>query len=136
MMKGIMAQDTFAGPAPAASRPRRKFFWKPRPTPQGYWKRNFPFFLLHVSALTAVFTGLSWPVIAFALITFWARVFFVTGFYHRYFSHRSFKTSRAFQFLMGFGGPDITAITIRTQTVRRTSTRRVRAASGGPISVG
>jgi stearoyl-CoA desaturase (delta-9 desaturase) len=30
-------------------------------------------------------------------------MFFVTGAYHRYFSHRSYKTSRAFQFLLAFG---------------------------------
>jgi stearoyl-CoA desaturase (delta-9 desaturase) len=31
-------------------------------------------------------------------------MFAITGFYHRYFSHRAFKTSRVFQFLMGFAG--------------------------------
>jgi stearoyl-CoA desaturase (delta-9 desaturase) len=31
-------------------------------------------------------------------------MFFITGFYHRYFSHRTFKTSRPIQFLMGFLG--------------------------------
>lgn len=30
------------------------------------------------------------------------RMFAVTGFYHRYFSHRTFKTSRWFQFVMAF----------------------------------
>ncbi len=100
-----MARETLAAPAAGSAEYRkRKFFWKPRPKPKGYWKRNFPFFLLHVSALAAVFTGISWPVVVFTLVTFWARVFFVTGFYHRYFSHRSFKTSRPFQFVMGVLG--------------------------------
>jgi len=30
-------------------------------------------------------------------------MFFVTGAYHRYFSHRSYKTSRWFQFVLGVG---------------------------------
>jgi len=32
------------------------------------------------------------------------RMFFVTGFYHRYFSHRSFKATRPVQFLMALAG--------------------------------
>lgn len=35
---------------------------------------------------------------AVALLTLFARVFGLTAFYHRYFSHRAFKTSRWFQF--------------------------------------
>src|SRR6266446_3192037 len=39
----------------------------------------------------------------FALIHFASLlIFFVTAGYHRYFSHRSFKTSRVFQFVIAF----------------------------------
>src|SRR5690625_2053096 len=31
-------------------------------------------------------------------------MFFITGGYHRYFSHRSYKTSRFMQFILAFGG--------------------------------
>jgi stearoyl-CoA desaturase (delta-9 desaturase) len=34
---------------------------------------------------------------------YFVRMFFVTAGYHRYFSHRSFKTSRVMQFLFAFG---------------------------------
>ena len=37
-----------------------------------------------------------------AVALYYARMFFVTAGYHRYFSHRSFKTSRAFQFILAF----------------------------------
>jgi stearoyl-CoA desaturase (Delta-9 desaturase) len=33
-----------------------------------------------------------------------ARMFFITGVYHRYFSHRSYHMGRVMQFLMAFGG--------------------------------
>jgi stearoyl-CoA desaturase (delta-9 desaturase) len=39
-----------------------------------------------------------------ALAVYAARMFAITGFYHRYFSHRTFKTSRAVQFLFALLG--------------------------------
>ncbi|MCY4187512.1 MAG: acyl-CoA desaturase, partial [Bryobacterales bacterium] len=39
-----------------------------------------------------------------ASASFLVRMFAITGFYHRYFSHQSFRTSRAFQALMAFAG--------------------------------
>ena len=38
-----------------------------------------------------------------AIVVYFARMIVVTAGYHRYFSHRSFKTSRAFQFLLALG---------------------------------
>jgi stearoyl-CoA desaturase (Delta-9 desaturase) len=35
---------------------------------------------------------------------YFGRMFFITGAYHRYFSHRTYKTSRPFQFLLALGG--------------------------------
>jgi stearoyl-CoA desaturase (delta-9 desaturase) len=37
-------------------------------------------------------------------VNYWMRMFFITAGYHRYFSHRAFKTSRAFQLVLAFGG--------------------------------
>jgi len=60
-----------------------------------------PFFGAHLFALAAVlYYGWSWSGLALAVAFYYLRIFFVTGFYHRYFSHRTFKTSRVFQFLM------------------------------------
>ena len=61
-----------------------------------------PFFLAHLACFAAFFVGFRWSYLALCLGLFWARMFFVTAGYHRYFSHRSFKTSRSFQFLMAF----------------------------------
>lgn len=58
-----------------------------------------PFFLLHASALLILVVGWSYVALAVAVVVHFARVFGLTAFYHRYFSHRAFKTSRVVQFL-------------------------------------
>lgn len=59
---------------------------------------------MHLLLLTVPFVGVSWPAVIAMLLTYWMRVFALTGGYHRYFSHRAFKTSRAFQFVLAFLG--------------------------------
>ena len=44
--------------------------------------------------------GLSLGGVALALVAYFARMALVTAGYHRYFAHRAFKTSRAFQFVL------------------------------------
>ena len=66
--------------------------------------RNLPFATVHALALTAIWTGVSWPAVVVCLGLYWMRVFFITGFYHRYFSHRSYRTSRVFQSVIAFLG--------------------------------
>jgi stearoyl-CoA desaturase (Delta-9 desaturase) len=63
-----------------------------------------PFWLVHVACLGALFTGVTWSALAVCLALFWLRMFGVTAGYHRYFSHRSYKTSRAFQFVLALFG--------------------------------
>ncbi|MDX1682857.1 MAG: hypothetical protein R3336_07040, partial [Phycisphaeraceae bacterium] len=65
------------------------------------WRRAVPFAALHLGCLLVLVTGVSWTAVAVCLGLYIARMFFVTGFYHRYFAHRGFQTSRAFQFVMG-----------------------------------
>jgi len=55
---------------------------------------------MHVSCLFVLLTGVSWGAVAVCLAAFWVRMFAVTAGYHRYFAHRSFKTSRTFQFIL------------------------------------
>jgi len=62
------------------------------------------FWAVHVAALAGVlYLGFSWQWAVAAVAIYFARMVVVTGAYHRYFSHRSFKTSRWFQFLMALG---------------------------------
>jgi len=68
------------------------------------WLRSTPFILVHLLPLAAVWTGVTSFDVALCAVLFALKMFFVTAGYHRYFSHRAFKTSRAMQFLLAFGG--------------------------------
>ena len=59
-----------------------------------------PFLLAHVVCLAAIWTGVSGTALALCVGLYVARMFGVTAGYHRYFSHRSYKTSRVGQFLL------------------------------------
>jgi stearoyl-CoA desaturase (delta-9 desaturase) len=62
-----------------------------------------PFALVHVVAIAgAVAVGFSWKLLGLALALYYGRMAFTTIGYHRYFSHRTFKTSRWFQFVLAF----------------------------------
>ena len=68
------------------------------------WLRCLPFAAMHLAALAVISTGWSAVALAVGAGSFLVRMFAITGFYHRYFSHRSFRTSRPFQALMAFLG--------------------------------
>jgi stearoyl-CoA desaturase (delta-9 desaturase) len=62
------------------------------------WPRVLPFVLLHAACLGALWVGTSSIALGLAAVLFVLRMFAVTAFYHRYFSHRAFRTSRMAQF--------------------------------------
>jgi stearoyl-CoA desaturase (delta-9 desaturase) len=68
------------------------------------WPRVAPFVLLHLGCLGVLWTGVSTFSVAVALGLYGLRMFAITAFYHRYFSHRSFSTSRAAQFAFALLG--------------------------------
>src|SRR6478752_4897237 len=66
--------------------------------------RTWPFWAVHLGAAYALYLfGFSWSGLALAIALYFGRMFFVTGAYHRYFSHRSYKTSRWFQLVLAVG---------------------------------
>ncbi len=82
-----------------------KFRDRPLPGPRtrGYqWLGTMPLVLAHVACLAVLYTGATWQDWAVCVFLYFARMFAVTGAYHRYFSHRTFKTSRWFQFVLAF----------------------------------
>jgi stearoyl-CoA desaturase (Delta-9 desaturase) len=65
---------------------------------------TIPFWGVHLGALAGVlWLGLTWQGVLLAVAAYLPRMFFVTGAYHRYFSHRSYKTSRWFQLVLALG---------------------------------
>jgi len=63
------------------------------------WAKSIPFILMHVAAVVGVvLLGWSWKGFALAVGLYYVRMFGVTAGYHRYFAHRSFRTSRPMQF--------------------------------------
>jgi len=68
------------------------------------WQRIIPFFAVHIACLSVIWVGWSPVAVAVCLFMFWLRMFAITAFYHRYFSHRSFKTNRFWQFIFAVIG--------------------------------
>jgi len=63
-----------------------------------HWTASIPFFAIHVAAVVGVTAvGFSWSGVLLALAVYYVRMFGVTAGYHRYFSHRAFRTSRPMQ---------------------------------------
>jgi stearoyl-CoA desaturase (delta-9 desaturase) len=68
------------------------------------WLRLMPFIGVHLACFAVIWVGWSWPAVIVAGVLYFFRMFAITGFYHRYFSHRSYSTSRFMQFLMAAAG--------------------------------
>ena len=68
------------------------------------WERTLPFIFLHLGCFAVFWVGINWTVVAAAVLLYLVRMFAITGFYHRYFSHRTYKTSRAVQFIFALVG--------------------------------
>jgi stearoyl-CoA desaturase (delta-9 desaturase) len=65
------------------------------------WPDMFAFWGLQLVPIAGIiWLGWSWSGLVLALVLYVVRMFFVTAGFHRYFSHRSYKTSRAFQFVL------------------------------------
>lgn len=65
-------------------------------------QRQIGFVLVHLLPLAAIYTGATAFDWILCGILYVVRMFFVTAGYHRYFAHRTYKTSRIVQFLMAF----------------------------------
>ncbi len=61
------------------------------------WSRIVPFIGLHLACLLVFVVGVSWLAVLVCMLSYFIRMFAITAFYHRYFSHKSFKTSRPVQ---------------------------------------
>src|SRR5436190_14970163 len=62
--------------------------------------KSVPFLSVHLACVAVFFTGVNSIALALCGAFYFVRMFGITAGYHRYFSHRSFKTSRPFQFVL------------------------------------
>ena len=67
----------------------------------GYWG-------LHAACLLVFWVGVHASDLWLLAATFFVRMFAITGGYHRYFSHRTYRTSRVFQFVLAVLGASAT----------------------------
>jgi stearoyl-CoA desaturase (delta-9 desaturase) len=63
---------------------------------------TIPFILVHLGCFAAIWTGVTWQALVICIALYWLRIFAIGAGYHRYFSHRAYTTSRAFQFVLAF----------------------------------
>ena len=68
------------------------------------WIGSMGFMALHAACILIFWVGFSWPAVMACIGLYVLRMFGITAGYHRYFSHRSYKTSRVFQFVLAFLG--------------------------------
>lgn len=65
-------------------------------------KPEIGFALMHLSPLLIIWTGSTFFDWMVCIFLYFFRMFWITGGYHRYFAHKTYKTSRAFQFITAF----------------------------------
>ena len=77
-------------------------------TPEGEtgidWLRAVPFLALHLACIAVIWVGWSPIAVAVCLGLYAVRMFAITGFYHRYFSHRAYSVGRFWQFVFAVLG--------------------------------
>jgi stearoyl-CoA desaturase (delta-9 desaturase) len=69
------------------------------------WIDNVPFWGVHAAAVVGLaMVGFSWLGVALCAASYVVRMFGITAGYHRYFSHRTYKTSRFGQVVLALLG--------------------------------
>jgi stearoyl-CoA desaturase (delta-9 desaturase) len=87
-----------AGRSASPSRARRDRFRVPN------WVKSAPFIVLHLSLVSVFFVPVTALGVILCAVTYYIRMFGITGGYHRYFAHKAYKTSRVFQFVLAWLG--------------------------------
>lgn len=66
------------------------------------WPMMALFVAFHIGCAAAIWTGISWGTFALCMALYFVRIFGITAGYHRYFSHKAYKTGRVFQFVLAW----------------------------------
>jgi stearoyl-CoA desaturase (Delta-9 desaturase) len=72
------------------------------------WLSSIPYFGAHLMCLFVFYVGAKPVDVLVCLALYVIRMWGVTAGYHRYFSHRSYKTNRVFQFILALVGTTAT----------------------------
>ncbi len=117
-MKDAVALKAAASRAPSWGQALIKWFdndaMAPQPGPPAAadkrveWLRVLPFIGMHAACLGVFVVGWHPGAVAAAAVLYAVRMFAITGFYHRYFSHRTFRTGRVAQFAFAVLGASAT----------------------------
>jgi stearoyl-CoA desaturase (delta-9 desaturase) len=99
----MSAETPVVPPASVTARPLGAPRKSPR-RPLPNWVKAVPFLALHLALASVFFVPVSAGLVALCAFTYFIRMFGITGGYHRYFAHRSYKTSRPFQFVLAWLG--------------------------------
>ena len=65
---------------------------------------SIPLLFMHICCAGVFFVPGGWPAFGIFALMYVLHVFALTAGFHRYFSHKSYKTSRAFQFILALLG--------------------------------
>ena len=106
-----------------------------------------PFLALHFAVILVLFVPITWPAVAMCVGFYYLRMFGISAGFHRYFAHRSYRTSRPFQFMIAAlaaapfkkapsGGRPTTDCTTNIRTRKMIHIHPYGTASGGRISAG
>ena len=89
----VLVEDSAQSPLVSPNHPKQVIAYE--------WGAMAPFLIIHAIGLFGwLYTGVTRGAVIAGIVLYWVRMFAVTGGYHRYFSHRTFKTSRFFQFIL------------------------------------
>lgn len=81
---------------------------KPQPVAHSHddiiYPGAIPFVLAHLACFAVIWTGANPIDIWMAVSLYWIRIWGITAGYHRYFSHKTYSTSRWFQAFLAFVG--------------------------------
>ena len=72
------------------------------------WKASAPFLIAHLVPFLAIFTGITTKAVVLGVVSYAVRMFAITGGYHRYFAHRSYRLARVPQAILAFLGTTAT----------------------------
>ena len=100
-----MSQSLHPSPLPLAPADPPRELERALTRAEGWWARHeLPslviYWGIHAACGLALYTGVSAEAFALFLATYLLRMFGITGGYHRYFAHKSYKTGRGFQLFM------------------------------------